>query len=167
MLNRHAVFGEIGTIQAPAGEFFIRPDADSKAFAGTTMTGEKFDSWRKDLLAIESWTTIPVTTEVMIAPLQTIYAEYRCYVIDGKVRTASRYKTGHTVAYSSEVGQMFIDYANERIREWNPRIAVVLDLAHTPDGIKIIETNAISSSGFYAIDMNLFVNHINMLEEIL
>ena len=69
------------------------------------------------------------------------------------------------MAYSPEVGQRIIDFANERVREWNPRIAFTLDIADTPEGLKIIETNAISSSGFYAIDMNKFVGEIVALGE--
>ena len=160
MLNREAIMGPINSIKAPEGEFFIRPNMDSKAFAGTTMTGEKFDNWRKDLLNIKSYTTIPPETEVMIAPLKAIWAEYRCVMVDGRFVTGSRYKTGRIVAYSPDVGQRIIDYANDRLNEWKPRDAVVIDIADTPEGLKVIETNAISSSGFYAIDMNKFVGTI-------
>lgn len=162
-LNAHARFGEIGTIVPPDGDFFIRPNLDSKSFAGTIMKAEGFNDWRKDLLDIKSYTTIPMDTEVVIAPLQTIWAEYRCIMIDGKYVTGSRYKTGQTVAYSPDVGQRIIDFANERAKEFCPRIAFTLDIADTPDGLKVIETNAISSSGFYAIDMNIFVGEITAL----
>ena len=165
MLNRDAVFGEIGTILPPPGEFFIRPNLDSKSFSGTTMTSHKFEEWRQDLLAIDTYTTIPADTEVMIAPLKTIWAEYRCVMIRGRYVTGSRYKTGRTVAYSPDVGQRIIDYANDRLAEWCPREALVIDIADTPDGLRVIETNAISSSGFYAIDMNLFVGEISALRD--
>lgn len=163
MLNHNARWGRIDEIIPPDGEFFIRPDLDLKAFSGTVMVPKKFEEFRKGIMDVQGWTTCPPETIVMIAPIQTIWSEYRMYVIDGKVRTASRYKTGNTVAYSPEVGDMFINYANDRVAEWNPRIAFVMDIAHTPDGPKIIETNAISSSGFYAIDMNVFVGEINVL----
>lgn len=163
-LNADAVFGEIATIVAPPGEFFIRPDADSKAFAGTVMSTDNFEEWRRQITDIKGWTTCPPDTRVLIAPLHEIWAEYRCCVVDGRVVTASRYKTGNTVAYSSDVGPMVLDFAKARVAEWNPRIAFILDVAHTPDGMKVIETNAISSSGFYAMDMNIFVGEISALE---
>jgi hypothetical protein len=159
-LNNDAVFGPLGSIVAPVGEFFIRPDEDSKAFAGTIMNHVEFEGWRNDLMSISGYTTLPPETEVMIAPLKAIWAEYRCIIADGRYITGSRYKTGQTVAYSSDVGQRIIDYANECVREWNPRRLFTLDIADTPDGLKIIETNAVSSSGFYAIDMNIFVGVI-------
>lgn len=165
MLNRDARFGTIRDIVPPPGDFFIRPNFDSKAFAGTVMHAENFEQWRTDIINIKTWTTVPPDLEVMIAPLQKIWAEYRCIIVDGRYVTGSRYKTGETVAYSNEVGDRIINYANDRIKEWNPRIAVTLDIADTPDGLKIIETNAISSSGFYAIDMGRFVGEISLLGE--
>ncbi len=164
-LNSKARFGPIGSIVPPDGEFFIRPNLDSKSFAGTVMSAENFNEWRELLMSISGYTTLPPETEVVIAPLQTIWCEYRTTIIDGRYATGSRYKTGQTVSYSNDVGQRIIDFANERVREWNPRIAFTLDIADTPDGLKVIETNAISSSGFYAIDMNIFVGEITALGE--
>lgn len=162
-LNHDATFGNLGTIIPPQGSFFIRPNLDSKSFAGTIMDDREFSDWRNDLMSISGYTTLPASTEVIIAPLQTIWAEYRCIIADGKYLTGSRYKTGRTVGYSPDVGQRIIDFANERVREWNPRLIFTLDVADTPDGLRIIETNAVSSSGFYAIDMNLFVGGITQL----
>lgn len=129
------------------------------------MQREKFEGWRHDLTKIDSWTTVPVDLAVMIAPLKTIWSEYRCIIVDGRYVTGSRYVTGRRVEYSPEVGDRIIDFANARIKEWNPRMALTLDVADTPDGLKIIETNSISSSGFYAIDMNIFVGEISLLGE--
>jgi hypothetical protein len=165
MLNRDAVFGTIADIVPPEGEFFIRPDLDSKAFSGTTMHASAFEDWRRDIMTIDTWTTVPRDLRVMIAPLKTIWAEYRCIMVRGRYVTGSRYKTGETVAYSPDVGDRIIRYANERVAEWCPRVAMCLDIADTPEGLKVIETNAISSAGFYSIDMNIFVGEIAALGE--
>jgi hypothetical protein len=163
MLNADARFGTLESIIPPSGTFFIRPDLDSKAFAGEVMRDSDFEDFRTRVMSITGYTTLPGSTRVMIASLKTIWAEYRCFVIDGKVATASRYKTGQTVGYSVEVGERIIDFANRRVREWNPRKAFTLDVADTPEGLKIIETNAISSSGFYACDMGKFIGAINAM----
>lgn len=164
MLNHGATFGPIGSIQPPAeGEFFIRPNEDIKNFAGRVLTAEKFEGWRENLLNIKGWTTLPPETIVMMAPLQPIYAEYRCIVVNGRYVTGSRYRTGGRTEYSPEVGNMIIDFVNERVSEWNPRPAVAVDVAHTAAGLKVIETNSVSSAGFYSIDMDIFVREISAL----
>jgi hypothetical protein len=96
----------------------------------------------------------------MIAPMRAIWSEYRCIVVDGRFVTGSRYRTGRTVAYSPDVGARIVRFVNERVAEWNPRIALCIDVADTPDGLKIIETNDVSSAGFYAIDMSIYVGEI-------
>ncbi len=166
MLNRDASFGPISSIVAPPGrDFFIRPDEDSKAFAGTVMTGAAFEDWRRDIINIKTWTTVPPDLSVMISPLKTIWAEYRCIMVRGRYVTGSRYKSGDTVSYSADVGDNIIRYANERVAEWCPRRAMCLDIADTPEGLKVIETNAVSSAGFYAIDMGRFVGEISALAD--
>jgi hypothetical protein len=128
------------------------------------MNVEEFAEWKQRILDITGWTNCPPETEVIISPLKTIWAEYRCIMVNGRYVTGSRYKTGKRVEYSPEVGQRIIDFANWRTHDWNPRVAFTLDIADTPEGLKIIETNAISSSGFYAIDMNIFVGEITRIK---
>jgi len=111
MLNHDLIVGTIADIEPIWDEFFIRPDLDSKSFSGTMMSKDKFNDWRKDLLAIDTWTTIPASTQVIMSSLKVIWSEYRCSVVDGRVVTASRYKTGRTVAYSSDVGDRIINFA--------------------------------------------------------
>lgn len=164
MLNKNAVFGTIKDIIPPeAGDFFVRPNLDSKSFAGLILCPSEFEYWRKNILNIDSWTTLPPETEIMIAPLKKIYKEYRCIIVNGKCVTASQYKVGSRVEYSPDVPEAIIDFANDRIKEYNPRIAVTLDIADTSEGLRIIETNSISSSGFYDIDMIAFADAINKL----
>ena len=60
---------------------------------------------------------------------------------------------------------MIIDFANECANIWNPRPAYALDIAHTPNGLKIIETNSICSAGFYASNLDQLVVAIERLYE--
>lgn len=164
MLNADSTTGELGSIRVPDQAFFVRPSNDGKAFSGTLMNPEEFAEFRDRITDITGWTSCPLDTIIQIAPIKEIWAEYRCYVVDGKFVTGSRYKTGKKVEYSEmEDDSAVTRYLEERLAEWNPRRAVVIDIAHTPDGYKVIETNSISSSGFYAIDMGKFVNAIGSM----
>lgn len=164
MLNHGAVFGRLDKIAPPFAEtFFLRPDEDIKNFAGRTMEPSGFEDWRRSILDVEGWTTMPAETMIMAAPLRTIWSEYRCIVVEGRYVTGSRYRTAGRVEYFPDVAPMVVDYVNARIAEWNPRPALAVDVAHTPDGLRIIETNSVSSAGFYAIDMEKFVAAISGL----
>lgn len=164
MLNADARFGTVADIVPPKGDFFVRPDLDTKSFSGEMTNSAAFEDWRKSILAIKKgFATVLPETRIMTASPKTIWSEYRCAVIGGSVKTASRYKTGRTVAYSGDVGENIINFANARVAEWNQRPAFALDIADTPAGLKVIETNSISSSGFYALDMGIFVHEISQL----
>lgn len=165
VLNHDSVFGTLEEIQVPGKSFFIRPVEDTKSFAGTIMDADAFEDWRCDILADRNaFVTLKAEDEIMMSPVKQIYAEYRLYFIGGKFVTGSRYKLGHHVSYDEHVDVNALRYAEERIAEYCPRRAVCLDIAHVagPEPYKVIETNSISSAGFYACDMNKFVGAIGM-----
>jgi hypothetical protein len=99
--------------------------------------------------------------------LKEIYAEFRFYVVDGKVITGSMYKHSNKVYYVNVTE--FSDpelwkIAQERVDQWCPNRAFALDIAMTENEYEVIEINAINSAGFYACDMGKFINAINTME---
>ena len=164
MLNYEARIGKFSEIVPPAAHFFARPVDDSKSIAGTVFEREQFEEWRERVMRVQgSDTTIKADDLFMMAPIRKIFAEYRLYVMDGKIATGSRYKLGSRVFYTTDLDPAMLDYARARIAEFCPRRALCLDIAHIEgdEPYKVIETNAISSAGFYACDMQIFVNSIN------
>lgn len=160
MLNDGAVFGTLGDVSPPDGRFFIRPDRAGKSFSGTVLDAATFEDWRRDLVGDAQRPGATADTEVMVAPIRTIWSEYRCILVDGRYATGSRYKTGTTWAQSPDVGSRIVRFAEERGTEWRPRRAMCIDVADTPEGLKVIEANAVSSAGFYSNDMARFVDAI-------
>lgn len=155
-LNHISVVDKLRNINKQWDKFFIRPCEDSKAFSGTIMTWDEFDSWRKGILAIENdmW-ILDGDTEVMMSPLTKIYNETRFFVVDGKLVTYSEYKSGDRVHYSHDiVSPSTIEFAQSMVNMWQPSRAFVIDIADTPNGYKVIEINCFNSAGFY--DCNVF-----------
>lgn len=154
-------------LKDPTANFFVRPCADNKSFSGTVMGWEDFSQWRDKVVALEkeenSLTTLQPDDRIIIAPLAKIYSETRFYVVDGEVVTGSQYKAGDTVYYTSEVMPFIEQFAQKMVNKWQPDRAFVLDIADTDEGPKVIEINAINSSGFYACDMGKYVNAINSM----
>lgn len=164
MLNYGAVVGELGSIEFPQDKCFLRPVKDDKSFAGTTMMREVFAEWRANIAALEGEGTITLQTRIVVAPLRKIQVEYRMYVVGGRVVTGSVYKLGDVVQYLPHVDERVYHFTQAMVQQLGNNKSLVMDIADTEDGLKIIETNSISSSGFYAIDLGKFVNAINDLE---
>lgn len=159
MLNGDAIVSKVKNVKIPNSwsRIFARPVEDTKSFAGGVFHKEQFENWMKDIQKIEGYSTIDADTRIMFAPLKEIYAEYRLFVIDGKIVTGSLYKVRNQVIYSSVMDEYVIDYAKEMISQWEPDRAFVMDVAITSEGNKIVEINNINSSGFYACDLNKFI----------
>lgn len=166
MLNHGASFGKLGSVTPPdADAFFIRPDRSGKAFSGTVVKATVFEDWRRDLIGDEQRPGATAGTSVMIAPVRPIWSEYRCILVDGRYVTGSRYKTGAVWSQSPDVGNRIVRFAEERGAEWRPRRAMCIDVADTPDGLKVVEANAVSSAGFYSNDMARFVDAIETIAD--
>lgn len=151
--------------------FHLRPIKDDKSFVGNTYTWTEFDEWRKQVLDLQdtSFTTLTADDLVLMSPIKTIYAEYRFYVVNGRVITGSLYREGSRVVYREVLPKdpawtfAVAMTAPISLDSWLPNKAFALDVALTPDGYRIVETGALNSVGFYACDMGKFVAAINEL----
>lgn len=147
----------------PWDPVFVRPDNDGKSFAGEVMSIKQLKEWLVKVRNLEgenSFTSITVDDDIVVAPLQDINAEYRFFVVNGKVITGSRYKLGSRVSYSSMVEPQVYDFAQKMVNIWSPNQAFAIDIALTPSGFKVIEINSINSAGFYHCDMGKFIHAI-------
>jgi hypothetical protein len=146
---------------------FIRPINDSKYFAGQVFEKQEFLDWKRKVCVLEHdyGNSMTGDTVIQICSPKVIYAEYRFWIIDGKIATESLYKRGDKVMYSSEVDERFAEFVNRMISIWMPHRAFVIDVCDTPDGIKIVEINTLTASGFYAGDIQKLVMALEGMEK--
>jgi len=139
---------------------FVRPVLDSKTFNGEVKSKYDFKDWQQSIKFMEEFMTeelvdIPMLnkdTVIAVASAKKIYSEYRLFVVNKKVVTASQYKLGSEMVTTADIDQRVYNFATRMIYSWMPAAAFVMDIADTADGLKVIEINNINSSGFYAAD---------------
>lgn len=138
---------------------FVRPTTDSKCFAGKVFTREEFLPWQEAVCALklEDGSNLTPETEVQLAQPIVIHAEYRYWVVKGKIVTRSEYKRGSRVASRTLIDERVDQYVAERVREWQPHEAFVIDVCDTEAGLKIVKLNTLNASGFYAADVQQLV----------
>lgn len=142
---------------------FLRPIEDSKVFAGKLYEWEEFRNWQHNvcMLELDYGNSLMPSTLVQVCTPKNIYSEYRFWIVDAKIVTASLYKRGDRVIYSKDVDERFYMFVTNILRYgditlsminngWQPHKAYVLDVCETEDGIKIVEINTINAAGFYA-----------------
>jgi hypothetical protein len=135
-------------------EFFARPTEDSKLFTGQVFSRKAWEEYTQTASERESVNVATDDTKILLAPVKYIQQEVRCWVVGGKVVTASRYKLGNRVVYENYDNEsFFIDYAQKMVDIYQPAEAFVLDICLLKDELKIVEVNNINSAGFYDCNM--------------
>lgn len=135
---------------------FYRPSGDNKNFSGGVHDFSYMEELLKNVLALkpeETFYGLNPDTMIVCAPPTEIYSEYRTWVIDGKVITASQYKTGDRVSYTSIVDDDVLEFAQRMANIWQPDQAFVLDVCRSERGLCVLEINTLNAAGFYAADM--------------
>lgn len=175
MLNYDSVVVPFKDVHIGEKRKFLRPIEDSKVFAGRVFDHYEFQDWQTKVVLMDDdlppgaivdgiqVTNLSRNSLVQVSPVHEIYNEYRFWIVKGEIVTASEYKRGDRVIYSSDVPDVYHDFVNEMIATWEPHEAFVIDVCSVPDdgtkwkGIKIVEINTLNSAGFYAADMQKLV----------
>ena len=131
--------------------WFTRPSKDLKEYSGLVDESEILVKWLEDRMLCASSGSYKLShdTEIVIDIPKVIDSEYRWFIIDGKIITGSMYRNNGQLFSQEILEQSVINEAQVIADKWLPMSNVVMDLALTPNGMKVIEFNCINSSGFY------------------
>jgi hypothetical protein len=96
----------------------------------------------------------PDVYDLCIAPIKYIEAEWRFFVVQGKIADGSKY---HAAEFKLDVREGFKKeagiFAEQMIEKFDPAGTFVIDIAEMKNGeYKVVEINCLNSSGFYKID---------------
>lgn len=142
-------------------QFFVRVVDDSKSFPGGVTTWDEFEQRQKDVLeGRDRSKTLEGDTMVVVAPVKQLYFERRYFVVDGCVISSSQYRAGGVPRVSDDPHVECDEVAKAAIAGFCPSRAFVIDLAGTPDGIKVVEINCFNSAAFYACNVGKLVETI-------
>lgn len=158
-------FESIGYIVGEMGwdEWFMRPVADTKCFAGQLCTMEEYEPWRYGVVELgeDDGTNLRGSTMCLISEPKDIMKEWRIFVIGDKIVTGSQYRVGGRVQYDKLVDDDVYEFVNKLIGlECGFAEAYVIDIARVESGLKVIEVNTINSSGFYHADVGKLIMDI-------
>lgn len=174
MFNFGAWVGALKDVEPQTHPFFIRPTTDSKSFSGFVTDWPEFEKWRVNTLdlAKDGYITVTGETRVMVSRKYEIAREYRTWIVDKKVVTASLYKTGSHKYYRPEVDERIINFAEKMASYYTPARAFVLDVFESiidartgrTGELYIGEVNCLNASGFYAADVQKLVAAIEEMK---
>ena len=183
-LNADSVVCRLGDVPEDHEEIFIRPVLDDKSFSGRLDTPASLAKWKAELAAVvasieagESMPTVTLDTVVAWASPKTILNEWRFFIVGGVVVTGSRYQSGGRSSqermtlpdrtsseWASSIEPDVWGFAQDAAEWWRPHPNFVLDVAETPDGLRIIECGCLNAAGWYDSDVSLIVDAVQEYE---
>jgi hypothetical protein len=165
MLNhdsRNTTFAALAEeVHPDDAEFFIRPDADTKAFTGQVMTFAEIKTFARQLRTSENPTLEPDTAIALSRP-KTIEKEWRSFVVDGKLISTTRYlHNGELAIAPQDVPESLISFLQAAIDTYQPHPVFVIDTALSDGRYAILECNCFNGTGFYGHDIPNIVRAVN------
>ena len=139
---------------------FIRPNDDSKSFSGMTMTFGELRVWIEN---IDTSGSLQLTrhSKIVIAEPVNIKAEWRLWIVEGKVVAASKYREHFKLKKEAGCPDQVKQFAEQRCNEFTPHDVFVMDIAFCGDEYFIIECGCLNSAGFYAADIFKIVEQVS------
>jgi len=142
-------------------QIFLRPDEDSKAFAGIVIEFGKIIPWFDNLMTCDSVGLGPDTL-VLAGPAYNIQKEWRNYVVNGKVVTSTRYRQNFNLSKSgNDIPSDMIKFVEDRCKEYTPHDVFAMDIALCGGDYYIIECGCMNSVGFYSCSILDYVRCIS------
>ena len=142
-----------------SGYRFIKPIDDFKGFTGQALSLSAVPSLFEKLHEKHGHGLLG--TEVVVAQAQEVDAEWRLFVVDGKVVTGSMYRP----AGGSHVPADVLAFAQSAIRDWTPAPVFALDVGKIGNRLKIIECNCFNASRLYDSDVDRLVQAVSDYQE--
>ena len=146
LLNPEFLVGELQDLNPEWETFFIRPTGGTKLFGGMVVSRSDFQEWQDR----ENHTGSNYREQtLMMAPLKDIEAEYRFFVVDGKVVTGSSYRVAGKLDITHVPPVEVARHAQAMVDKFQIAQAFVIDIAETNEGMKIVEYNCFNTAGLY------------------
>lgn len=143
-------------------KWFIRPSEDLKQFSGQVMTAKEIIEFLIDARECASSGSYHLSgdTKIVLTEPQEIQAEWRWFIVGGKVVSGSMYRAHGQMRQIRETDVNVIAEAQRFADLWLPAPNCVMDLALVGDELKVIEFNCINASGFYDSDVEAIIDSL-------
>lgn len=140
----------------PEQILFIRPNDDTKSFAGDTKSFKDIGKWYKTLKAFDN-INLGLDTKIIVAEPFNIKSEWRLWIVNKKVVASSKYREYFKLKKQEGCPIEVIEFAEQRCNEYTPHDAFVMDIGLCGDEYYIIECGCINAAGFYKANIQNIV----------
>jgi hypothetical protein len=142
---------------------FIRPTQDTKAFTGKVFNRNQWREMVEHNLYNFRSDQFNENTLIQVSTPKNIHKEIRCWVVDGKVVTASQYQLNGRFVLDDNIEPEAIRFAQKMVKLYRLADAFVIDVCLTDNGWKIVECGCINCAGFYKSNLQRMIMAVDNL----
>lgn len=139
--------------------FFIRPNDDSKSFAGEVIRFEEIKEWYNKLSSVPD-NNLSLNTKIVASEPYNIQTEWRLWIVEKKVVAASKYRESFRLKKEEGCPAGVISFAERRCIEYTPHDVFVMDVCLSGDGYYIVECGCMNGAGFYKAKIDSIVKAV-------
>jgi ATP-grasp domain, R2K clade family 3 len=138
---------------------FIRPNDDSKSFAGEVKRFEEIGDWYERLKAVEN-TNLSLESKIVVSEPYNIHYEWRLWVVNKKVVAVSKYREYFKLRKEEGCPVEVVSFVEERCQQYTPHDVFVMDICLCGDEYFIVECGCINGAGFYKANIGNIVTSV-------
>ena len=139
---------------------FIRPDDDSKSFAGETKRFDEIEGWFNMLIGVEN-STLSAESKIVVSEPYNIQYEWRLWIVNKKVVAASKYREYFKLRKEEGCPAAVITFAEQRCQEYTPHDVFVMDVCLCGDEYFIVECGCMNGAGFYKGNIESIITNVS------
>ena len=137
---------------------FIRPNDDSKSFAGEVIQFADIKEWYDKLALIGN---SDMESKIVVSEPYNIQSEWRLWIVKNKVIAASKYREYFQLKKEEGCPLEVVSFAEQRCQEYTPHDVFVMDVCRSGDEYYIVECGCMNGAGFYKADIDNIVKSVS------
>lgn len=141
--------------------FFVRPVRDAKEFTGGVWSFAQLKRWNSGLIKTDLGDEQLATIPIIVGEPWGISREWRLFMVDGKVSSASQYKIRGSLSMDANVPREVLEFGERMAAVFSPHRIFVLDICESADNLYVLELGCVNSAGLYMADVCKIVNDIS------
>jgi hypothetical protein len=139
---------------------FIRPNDDSKSFAGDVIQFGEIKNWYEKLSVVAN-TNFSLDSKIVVSEPYNIQTEWRLWIVERKVIAASKYRENFRLKKEEGCPAEVITFAEQRCLEYTPHDVFVMDVCLSGDNYYIVECGCMNGAGFYKANIEKIVRSVS------
>lgn len=139
---------------------FIRPNDDSKSFAGDVIKFGEIKEWYEKLFSITN-SNLSLNGKIVVSEPYNIQIEWRLWIVQKKVVAASKYREYFRLSKGEGCPAEVVSFAEQRCQEYTPHNVFVMDICLSGDDYYIVECGCMNGAGFYKANIEQIVRSVS------